>query len=58
MKQQNKIKFISQPSLPSGSEPDTPQEEEVYKVKPFKNKIKNQIEKDTGLIKGQTLRER
>ena len=56
--QKSKIKVISQPSLPSLSEPDTRQEEEVYKLEPLKDKIENQIEKDTSPNKGQIQPER
>ena len=58
VKQQNKIQSVNQPSLPSVSQPDKPQEEEIYKLEPLKDKIKNQIEKDTSPNKGQIQPER
>ena len=58
VKQQNKIKFISQPSLPSVSQPDTPQEKKVHELKPLKEKTLNQIKIETVPNKEQIEQER
>ena len=57
-KKQNKIEFINKPSLSGVSEPDKPQEEEVYKLEPLKDKSQNQIKIDTGPSKPQIQPER
>ena len=43
MKQHNNVEFISQILLPSTLKPDKTQHENVYKLKPLKNKLPNQI---------------